>query len=105
MPTSKKCSVYINLINFYNNQIETVEESVVLLKKYGLAHPEEEQEVQEAIEDLNRLKKTCILGLKAVKWEEEQNKKKPVEEPKKKKPVKKAEEPEQSVDDFLDDIF
>ena len=86
-------------INFYNNQIETVEESVVLLKKYGLAHP------QESIEDLNRLKKTCILGLKAVKWEEEQNKKKPVEEPKKKKPVKKAEEPEQSVDDFLDDIF
>ena len=97
-------------INFYNNQIETVEESVVLLKKYGLAHPEEEQEVQYAIEDLNRLKKTCILGLKAVKWEEEQNKKKPVEEPKKpvekkKKSVKKAEEPEQSVDDFLDDIF
>jgi hypothetical protein len=98
-------------INFYNNQIETVEESVVLLKKYGLAHPEEEQEVQEAIEDLNRLKKTCIIGLKAVKWEEEQNKKKPVAEPKKpvaekkKKPVKKAEEPEQSVDDFLDDIF
>ena len=97
-------------INFYNNQIETVEESVVLLKKYGLAHPEEEQELQEAIEDLNRLKKTCILGLKAVKWEEEQNKTKPVEEPKKpvekkKKPVKKAKEPEQSVDDFLDDIF
>lgn len=97
-------------INFYNNQIETVEESVVLLKKYGLVHPEEEQEVQEAIEDLNRLKKTCILGLKAVKWKEEQNKKKPVEEPKKpvekkKKSVKKAEEPEQSVDDFLDDIF
>ncbi len=98
-------------INFYNNQIETVEESVVLLKKYGLVHPEEEQEVQEAIEDLNRLKKTCILGLKAVKWEEEEKKvakkteeqKKPVE--KKKKPVKKAEEPEQTVDDFLDDIF
>lgn len=98
-------------INFYNNQIETAEESVVLLKKYGLAHPEEEQEVQDAIEDLNRLKKTCILGLKAVKWEEEEKKvakkteeqKKPVE--KKKKPVKKAEEPEQSVDDFLDDIF
>lgn len=88
-------------INFYNNQIETVEESVVLLKKYGLAHPEEEQEVQEAIEDLNRLKKTCILGLKAVKWGEEP--KKLVE--KKKKPVKKAEKPEQSVDDFLDDIF
>ena len=97
-------------INFYNHQIETVEESVVLLKKYGLAHPEEEQEVQEAIEDLNRLKKTCIIGLKAVKWEEEQNKKKPVAEPKKpvekkKKSVKKAEEPEQTVDDFLDDIF
>ncbi len=98
-------------INFYNNQIETVEESVVLLKKYGLVHPEEEQEVQEAIEDLNRLKKTCILGLKAVKWEEEEKKvakkteeqKKPVE--KTKKPVKKAEEPEQTVDDFLDDIF
>lgn len=98
-------------INFYNNQIETVEESVVLLKKYGLVHPEEEQEVQEAIEDLNRLKKTCILGLKAVKWEEEEKKvakkteeqKKPVEN--KKKPVKKAEEPEQTVDDFLDDIF
>lgn len=98
-------------INFYNNQIETVEESVVLLKKYGLVHPEEEQEVREAIEDLNRLKKTCTLGLKAVKWDEEQKKvakkteeqKKLVE--KKKKPVKKAEEPEQTVDDFLDDIF
>lgn len=98
-------------INFYNNQIETAEESVVLLKKYGLAHPEEEQEVQEAIEDLNRLKKTCILGLKAVKWGEDQKKvAEKTEEPKKlvekkKKPVKKAEKPEQSVDDFLDDIF
>ena len=97
-------------INFYNNQIETAEESVVLLKKYGLAHPEEEQEVQDAIEDLNRLKRASVLGIKAIKWEEEQNKKKPVEEPKKpvekkKKSVKKAEEPEQSVDDFLDDIF
>lgn len=88
-------------INFYNNQIETAEESVVLLKKYGLAHPEEEQEVQDAIEDLNRLRRASVLGIKAIKWEEEQ--KKPVE--KKKKPVKKAEEPEQSVDDFLDDIF
>lgn len=88
-------------INFYNNQIETAEESVVLLKKYGLAHPEEEQEVQDAIEDLNRLRRASVLGIKAIKWEEEQ--KKPVE--KKKKSVKKAEEPEQSVDDFLDDIF
>ena len=88
-------------INFYNNQIETAEESVVLLKKYGLAHPEEEQEVQDAIEDLNRLKRASVLGIKAIKWEEEP--KKPVE--KKKKPVKKAKEPEQSVDEFLDDIF
>lgn len=97
-------------INFYNHQIETVEESVVLLKKYGLAHPEEEQEVQDAIEDLNRLRRASVLGIKAIKWEEEQKKKKPVEEPKKpvekkKKSVKKAEEPEQTVDDFLDDIF
>lgn len=98
-------------INFYNNQIETAEESVVLLKKYGLAHPEEEQEVQDAIEDLNRLRRASVLGIKAIKWDEDQKKvvekteepKKPVE--KKKKHVKKAEEPEQSVDDFLDDIF